>query len=162
MHDYTDFASYQNLKFTYDVEWMTTSSQKTYMPLVDPAGPFFFFPPHCHPKDGDRWHSPLIGYFKHGNQIEVDIISSLESLFRGQTFFNYIWQTLGSFDFLIDYYLYTMGFEFRSANNRSYMRSYGYFTEFKKFVSFGNFRFKEFADQQEFDEYVTHDDYGIG
>ena len=53
---------------------------KGYMPLVDPAGPYWFYPPHCHPKQtsfqdykgmthkvSNLWQSPLIGVFKNGN-----------------------------------------------------------------------------------------------
>ena len=34
-------------------------------------------------------------------------------------------------------------------------------TQIKKFNAFGNFRFKEFENQEEFDAYILHPEYGI-
>lgn len=64
--------------------------------MMDPSGPFWFYPPHCHPKEAvskvvggssstynNLWHSPLIGVFNNGNLIEKDVVNSLESLFYG-------------------------------------------------------------------------------
>ena len=70
MHSFTEFASYQNLKLhNLDDFGILNKGKKfeTYVPLMDPTGPYFFFPPHCHPKDNKLWDSPIIGYFSEGN-----------------------------------------------------------------------------------------------
>ena len=64
----------------------------TYTPLLNIYGPYFFYPPHCHPSAGTgRFHSPIIGVFRNHNEIEDDVIASMDSLFRGQQVFFYIW-----------------------------------------------------------------------
>ena len=51
----------------------------TYTPLLNIYGPYFFYPPHCHPGAGtQRFHSPIIGIFRNNNEIEEDIIKSME------------------------------------------------------------------------------------
>ena len=37
-----------------------------YEPLVDPLGPYYFFPPHCYQKT-NRYVSPIIAYIPNGN-----------------------------------------------------------------------------------------------
>lgn len=63
-----------------------------YFPLIDPLGPYAFFPDHCYP-DGvgekdiesiSKYNSPNIAIIKTGSSIEDDIIDSLTSLFKFQ------------------------------------------------------------------------------
>jgi hypothetical protein len=44
-----------------------------YEPLLDPFGPYYFFPPHCYART-NRYASPYIAYVYQGNQIEKDIL----------------------------------------------------------------------------------------
>lgn len=56
-----------------------------YSPLIDPFGPFYFFPPHCYERK-NRYNSPIVAYIPQGNQIESDMIEQLELLFNKQRF----------------------------------------------------------------------------
>ena len=63
-----------------------------YLPLIDPLGPYAFFPSHCFPQGVgsadpefiDYYNSPNIGYIRTNNTIEADMIEHLESLFKFQ------------------------------------------------------------------------------
>ena len=83
MHNYMEYARFKNLRFDNLEEIKLDSitggsTMKTYMPLLNIYGPYFFYPPHCHPRnDTSRFHSPVIGVFKNHNEIEDDIINSL-------------------------------------------------------------------------------------
>ena len=48
-------------------------TESFYSPLVDPLGPYYFYPPHCYNKDSDK-KSPIVAYVSEGNQIETDIV----------------------------------------------------------------------------------------
>lgn len=52
-----------------------------YEPLLDPLGPYYFFPPHCI-TDDFQVMSPYIAYIDNGNQITRDMITQLEMLQR--------------------------------------------------------------------------------
>ena len=92
MHEYMSFANYNNLKVDslYELGLTDVKTQtKLYVPVFDIFGPYFFYPPHCHPRhseDAEKqlYHSPIIGVFKNDNQVQEDIVNTLESLFRGQ------------------------------------------------------------------------------
>ena len=61
-----------------------------YFPLIDPFGPYAFYPEHCYPdgvgkpgiEDYGKYNSPIIAYIRTGSDIEDDIIDSLTSLFK--------------------------------------------------------------------------------
>ena len=57
--------------------------QSIYEPLLDPIGPFFFFPDHCY-KRNNRFGSPIIAYVGQDNQIERDMIVQIEMLMAKQ------------------------------------------------------------------------------
>jgi hypothetical protein len=56
-----------------------------YEPLVDPIGPYYFFPPHCYART-NRYVSPIVAYIPNGNQIEKDMIEQLTMLFKKQRY----------------------------------------------------------------------------
>ena len=84
MHDYMEYARFINLKLTglEDLQLERLKGKatiKTYIPLLNIYGPYFFYPPHCHPSAGTGlFHSPVIGVFRHDNEVEDDIINSLQ------------------------------------------------------------------------------------
>jgi hypothetical protein len=56
------------------------------LPVLDPLGPYLFYPPHCYVTDNDKktrnkYSSPVIGYVRNGNQIEQDMVDSLQTIF---------------------------------------------------------------------------------
>ena len=62
---------------------------KYYVPIFDPLGPFMIYPEHCYPERARRsqlhqYRAPLIGYIPTGSQVEADLVSQLDSLFRLQ------------------------------------------------------------------------------
>lgn len=58
---------------------------RIYEPLIDPLGPYYFFPPHCYERK-NRYNSPVIAYIPSGNQIEQDMVEQLEILFDKQRY----------------------------------------------------------------------------
>ena len=86
----------------------------------------------------------------------------MESLFRGQQVFMYFWSLLSDFDFVIGLYLYSIGIQLKSPNDfRQNPLNFSVFTQVKKLNRLGDFRFKEFGSQEEFDSYVQSPDYGL-
>ena len=77
MYEYMGFAKYHNLKIdTLDELGLAEdgTSTKLYVPAFDIFGPYFFYPPHCHPREtgndnNQLYHSPIIGVFKNDNQV---------------------------------------------------------------------------------------------
>ena len=62
---------------------------RTYVPLLDPLGPYLFYPPHCYQSKRKierhlRFNSPIIAYIKNGNTIEQDLIDQLNEVFALQ------------------------------------------------------------------------------
>ena len=63
-----------------------------YLPLVDPLGPYLFYPSHCYPdgvggtgfEDITKYNSPIIAVIRTGSSIEQHVIDQLESLFKFQ------------------------------------------------------------------------------
>jgi len=58
----------------------------TYLPIVDPLGPYLMYPQQCYATQwdvdrGKKHRSPVIAYIRTGNQIEEDLIAQLEALF---------------------------------------------------------------------------------
>jgi len=42
-------------------------SGSKYSPLMDPMGPYFFYPQHCFSTNADMYNSTVIAYVKQGN-----------------------------------------------------------------------------------------------
>ena len=61
---------------------------RTYIPVLDPLGPYLFYPPHCYQGENAakrrRYSSPVIAYVRNGNQIEEDLVDSLQAIFELQ------------------------------------------------------------------------------
>jgi hypothetical protein len=85
---FMEYTKYTNFKenFTFAPNLTARFTNKTdlfeintYLPLVDPMGPYLFYPSQCYSTQfdvdhGKKYRSPLIAYIKQGNQIEEDII----------------------------------------------------------------------------------------
>lgn len=74
--DLVPFMKHSDYVATVDLD-NTTSF---YNPMLDPLGPFYFFPSNCY---GNKlaYYSPVIAYVATGNQVEEDFRIQLELLF---------------------------------------------------------------------------------
>lgn len=69
------------MKFTnYSSVIEINETESFYSPLIDPLGPYYFYPPHCF-NDAKKDTSPIIAYVFEGNQIEKDVVEQLTLLF---------------------------------------------------------------------------------
>jgi len=93
--DYTNYSnllpnsSFTSKNTTRFSKATNLSSFDHYMPVVDPLGPYLFYPAQCQASSewiriGRKYRSPLIAYVRQGNQIEQDIIAQLEAIFTVQ------------------------------------------------------------------------------
>ena len=62
---------------------------KYYIPMFDPLGPYMIYPSQCYPDRSRRastyfYNAPVIGYIPTGSEVEKDMLSQLESLFKLQ------------------------------------------------------------------------------
>lgn len=49
----------------------TNYNNSVYVPLLDPLGPYLFFPPQCYATEGSgKFSSPIIGFIQTGSQLE--------------------------------------------------------------------------------------------
>ena len=86
----------------------------------------------------------------------------MESLFRGHQIFTYLWNLVSDFDFVIGLYLHSIGVQLRSPNDyTANPLNFSTVTQIKQLNGLGDFRFKEFKDQADFDAYVQNPQYGI-
>ena len=88
------FLEFSNYSTAVDVPGVGT----LYSPLIDPIGPYYFYPPHCYEKK-NRYNSPVVAYIPQGNQIEADMIAQLNLLFEKQRYlYGYSREFIGALD----------------------------------------------------------------
>jgi hypothetical protein len=83
LNDFMFYTNYTNTKAS------VTSKASSYIPVVDPYGPYLFYPSQCQSNEGliaagRKYRAPVIAYIKQGNQIEEDIVDQLQAIFEMQ------------------------------------------------------------------------------
>ena len=162
-HDFFAFVDYQNFRIRPEKMGLNYDDIiNLYMPFIDPTGPYLFYPPHCNPQKEDQKRSPIIAYIKNDNQIERDLIATLESLFSFQRRVFTILSFFESQNSFFEFYLYGQGISFNMATEKTQIGvGQGFFGNFYKFKNIGNFQFMEFESKEAIDEYIEQVDYGV-